>query len=98
MNNFLNTGLALAVIDAYSYSMNEILDLLEQHVLSLLEETDALRRENARLQRDLTEKTGLLAEEKSALQEALAQEKAARETAAERINALLQRLTERKPE
>ncbi|CAK7037240.1 MAG: hypothetical protein DELT_00618 [Desulfovibrio sp.] len=88
-------GLALDLIDAYSYSMNELLDLLEQRVLSLADEMSALQRENSQLRRDLTEKTGSLAEENLALQEALAREKAARETAAERINALLQRLTDR---
>ena len=78
--------------------MKELLDLLEERVTSLLEETDALRQENTQLQRDLAEKTGSLAEENSALREALAQERTARETAASRIDALLQRLTTRLPE
>jgi cell division septum initiation protein DivIVA len=78
--------------------MNEILDLLEQCVHSFLDEMSALRRENDQLQRDMTEKTGHLAEENASLKEAFAREKAARETAAERINALLQRLTDRMSE
>lgn len=86
------------MIDAYSYSMNETLDLLEQRVHSLLDEMNALQRENDQLRRDLTEKTGHLTEENASLKEALAREKNARETAAERINALLQRLTDRTPE
>jgi len=94
----MDYGLALALIDAYSYFMNEILDLLERRVHSLLDEMSALQREKDELRRDLTEKTGHLAEENASLKEALAQEKTARETAAERINALLQRLTERMPE
>lgn len=86
------------MIDAYSYFMNEILDLLEQRVHSLLDEMNVLQRENDQLQRDLTEKTGHLMEENASLKEALAREKTARETAAERVNALLQRLTDRMPE
>ena len=78
--------------------MNELLDLLETRVTALLDEVQALRAENEQLRRDLTEKTGPLAEENAALQEALAQEKSARETAATRIDGLLQRLTERMPE
>ena len=78
--------------------MKELLDLLDERVASLLEEAHALRQENARLQRDLTEKTGPLSEENAALKEALAQERNARETAANRIDALLQRLTKHMPE
>ena len=78
--------------------MKELLDLLEERVTSLLEETHALKQENARLRRELVEKTGPLAEENAALQEALAQERNARETAANRIDALLQRLTRHMPE
>lgn len=78
--------------------MNELLDLLEQRIQSLLDEVDALQRDNAGLRRDLTEKKGLLTEENEMLKEALAREKNAREAAAERINALLQRLSGRVPE
>lgn len=78
--------------------MNELLDLLEQRIQSLLDEVDALRRDNAGLRRDLTEKQGLLTEENEMVKEALAREKTAREAAAERINALLQRLAGRVPE
>ncbi len=78
--------------------MKELLDLLDERVTSLLEEVHVLRQENAQLQRDLSEKTGSLAEENSALREALAQERNARETAANRIDALLQRLTKHMPE
>jgi len=86
------------VIDAYSHFMKELLDLLETHVTSLMEETSALRQENAQLKRDLTEKTNSLAEENTALRDALAQERTAREAAAGRIDALLQRLTKHLPE
>lgn len=71
---------------------------MEQRVHSLLDEMNALQRENDQLRRDLTEKTGHLTDENASLKEALAREKAARETAAERISALLQRLTDRIPE
>ena len=78
--------------------MKELLDLLEERVTSLLGEVDAVRRENARLRRDLTEKAGLLAEENATLKEALAQERTARENAANRIDSLLQRLAKHMPE
>lgn len=92
------TSLAFTLIDAYSHFMKELLDLLEERVTSLVEETDALRQKNTQLQQDLAEKTGSLAEENSALREALAQERTAREAAASRIDALLQRLTKHLPE
>ncbi len=78
--------------------MKELLDVLDDRVTSLLRETDALRRENAQLRQDLTEKTGSLAEENAALQEALAQERIAKQTAVSRIDSLLQRLAEHMPE
>ncbi|GHV50552.1 hypothetical protein FACS1894168_1830 [Deltaproteobacteria bacterium] len=78
--------------------MNEILDLLEKRVIALVEEVRGLKRENARLRQELNDKIGPLAEENASLQKALAQEKSTRETAAKRIDALLQRVTERVPE
>ena len=78
--------------------MKELLDLLDERVTSLLEEVHGLRQENEQLWRDLTDKTDPLEKENAALKEALAQERTARETAAERIDALLQRLTKRMPE
>ena len=73
--------------------MKELLDLLEERVTALLDEVRALQQENAQLKQDLTDKLGPLTEENSALRDALAQEQTARETAANRIDALLQRLT-----
>jgi cell division protein ZapB len=78
--------------------MKELLDLLEERVTSLLGEVDAVRQENTRLRQDLTEKAGLLAEENATLKEALAQERNARESAANRIDALLQRLAKHTPD
>lgn len=78
--------------------MKELMDLLEERVISLVEEMDALRRENVQAKQDLAEKTGSLEEENAALREALSQERAARETAARRIDALLQRLAKYLPE
>ena len=78
--------------------MKELLDMLEERVTSLMEEMHALRLDNERLQRDLAEKTGPLAEENATLKEALSQERTAKETAANRIDALLQRLTKHMPE
>lgn len=72
--------------------------MLEERVSSLMEEAHALRQENKELKQDLTDKTGPLADENSALREALAQERTARETAANRVDALLQRLTQHIPE
>ncbi len=78
--------------------MKELLDVLDERVASLLREIDALRQENAQLRQGLAEKTGSLAEENAALQEALAQERIAKQTAASRIDSLLQRLAEHMPE
>lgn len=78
--------------------MKELLDLLDERVGSLLRETDALRQENAQLRQNLAERTGSLAEENTVLQEALAQERAAKEMAANRIDSLLQCLAKHMPE
>ena len=78
--------------------MKELLDLLDERVTSLLEEVHGLRQENEQLWQDLTDKIDPLEKENAALKEALAQERTAKETAAERIDALLQRLTKRTPE
>ncbi len=78
--------------------MKELLDLLDERVTSLLEEVHGLRRKNEQLRQDLAGKIGPLEKENATLKEALAQERAAKETAAERIDTLLQRLTKRMPE
>ncbi len=78
--------------------MKELLDLLDERVTSLLEEVHGLRRENEQLRHDLTDKTDPLEKENAMLKEALAQERTAKETAAERIDGLLQRLTKRMSE
>ncbi len=78
--------------------MKELLDLLEERVTALLQETQALRQENETLRRELSDKTAPLAEENRSLHDALAQEQAIKETAAKRIDALLLRITERIPE
>lgn len=78
--------------------MKELLDLLEERVTALLEEVRSLRLENDQLRRDLADKIAPLAEENASLQEALLQEQITRETAADRIDALLRRLSEHKPE
>ena len=75
--------------------MKEILDRLDECVTSLLREVDVLRRENEDLRREMTEQTVPLTSENQALRDALAQEKASREAAASRIDALLERLTTR---
>lgn len=73
--------------------MKELLDLLENHVTSLMEATNTLQQENIQLKQDIVKKTESLAEENAALREALVQERTAREAAAGRIDVLLQRLT-----
>ena len=75
--------------------MKELLDQLETRITSLLDENRALQQENEQLRRDSADKLAPLAEENRALQEALAQERAAKDEAAGRIDALLQRLTGR---
>lgn len=75
--------------------MKELLDQLEDRVSALLDETRALRRENEQLRQDLAERTAPLTEENRALQDALTLERDAKEVAAKRIDALLQRLTGR---
>lgn len=74
--------------------MKELLDLLEERVTALIDEVRDLRRDNAQMKQELKEKIDSLAEENSALRDTLAQEQNTRETAASRIDALLQRLTE----
>lgn len=78
--------------------MNELLDLLEERVTALLGEVRSLRLENNQLRRDLADKIAPLTEENASLKEALDQEQTTRETAARRIDALLRRLSEHKPE
>lgn len=78
--------------------MKELLDLLDEGVTSLMEEVRTLRRENNQLRQDMAELTGPLTEENAALHKALAEEQNTRETAVQRIDALLQRLTDRIPE
>ncbi len=78
--------------------MKELLDALDERVTTLLGEIDSLRQENIQLRQDLAEKTAPLAEENAALQEALAQERIAKQTAVSRIDSLLQRLAEHMPE
>ena len=73
--------------------MKEILDELESRIASLLDERHALQQENKQLQRDFAEKLAPLTEENKALLGALSQERAAKDEAAKRIDALLQRLT-----
>jgi regulator of replication initiation timing len=75
--------------------MKEILDRLDERVTSLLKEVDALHRENEDLRREMAEQVAPLASENQALRDALAREKASREAAASRIDALLERLTTR---
>lgn len=75
--------------------MKELLDQLEYRITSLLEEKYALQQENEQLRRDSAEKLAPLVEENRALQEALSQERAAKDEAAKRIDGLLQRLTGR---
>ena len=78
--------------------MKELLDLLEERIGGLLEETHSLRLENDRLRQELATGTSSLTEENHALRDALAQEQTVRETATHRIDALLLRLKERLPE
>lgn len=73
--------------------MKELLDLLEERVGALMDEVQILQRENVQMKQNLADITGPLTEENSALRDALAQEQSARETAASRIDTLLQRLT-----
>lgn len=75
--------------------MKELLDQLENRIASLLDERHALQRENEQLRRDSADKLAPLAEENRVLQDALTQERAAKDEAARRIDALLQRLTGR---
>ena len=75
--------------------MKELLDQLENRIASLLDERHALQRENEQLRRDSADKLAPLTEENRVLQDALAQERAAKDEAARRIDALLQRLTGR---
>jgi len=78
--------------------MKELLDLLDERVTSLLEEVHGLRQENEQLQQDLMDIIDPLEKENAMLKEALAQERTAKETAVERIDALLRRLTKPMPE
>ena len=78
--------------------MKELLDLLEERVTSLMEEVHALRQENTQLRQALEDQSTSLAEENTVLREALSQEHTVREMAANRIDALLQRLTRQMPE
>ena len=72
--------------------MKELLDLLEERVASLLVETHTLRQENERLRRELQESAAPLAEENTTLRAALTEERSVRETAVQRIDALLHRI------
>jgi cell division septum initiation protein DivIVA len=78
--------------------MKELLDLLEERVSVLLEETRTLRQENKRLLLELTNTSASLKEENRMLREALAREQSVKETATQRIDARLSRLKERLPE
>jgi len=78
--------------------MKELLDLLEEHVTSLMKEAHALRQENTQLRQELADKTVHLMEENTMLREELSQEHTVREMAANRIDTLLQRLTKQSPE
>ncbi len=78
--------------------MKELLDLLDERVTSLLEEVHGLRRKKEQLLQDMADKIDPLEKENAMLKEALAQERTTRETAAERIDTLLQRLTKHMPE
>lgn len=75
--------------------MKELLDRLENRITSLLDERNALQQENEQLRRDSADKLAPLVEENRELQETLTQERTAKEEAARRIDALLQRLTGR---
>ncbi len=77
--------------------MKELLDLLEERITRLLEETNGLRLENDRLRQELASGASL-GEENRTLRDALAQEVSVRETATRRIDELLSRLKERIPE
>ncbi|MDL2272594.1 cell division protein ZapB [Desulfovibrio sp. OttesenSCG-928-I05] len=78
--------------------MKELLDTLEARVSSLLDERDLLRRENETLREELERAEGPLREELDSLREELDREKAVREVATQRIDALLLRVKERIPE
>lgn len=78
--------------------MKELLDMLEARVASLLDERDHLRQEIETLRGELERAEGPLQEEVSSLREELAREKAVREVATQRIDALLLRVKERIPE
>ena len=72
--------------------MKELLDLLDERVASLMQEVDVLRQENTNLRREMAEQAAPLVSENQTLRDALSQEKAVREAAAGRIDALLNRL------
>lgn len=80
--------------------MEELLDMLETRVLSLLDERDRLQAEIDTLRGELEREQagGPLREKITELQAELAREQVVREVAAQRIDALLLRVRERIPE
>lgn len=78
--------------------MKELLDTLEAKIVALLEERDSLHRELGELRGEQARAVEPLRQEIASLKEELATEQAVRETATQRIDALLLRVKERIPE
>lgn len=84
---------ALAFIEGNAYlQAMELLDLLEQRVNTLLAEQARLREENAGLREKVSSGFVKMVAENRALKAALEEERSARQTVVDRIDALLLRL------
>ena len=86
-------GLAFPMGNGYLLDM-ETLNLLEQRVLSLLDEVERLRVENARLRDEVESGLSNLAKENQMLKDSLDEEQRTRSAVLGRLDALLLRLNE----
>lgn len=73
----------------------ELLNQLESRITELLDQLDALQKENAVLREQLTNEINTVAEENARLSQELEQERQRNNEAAERVEAIMGRLRER---
>ncbi len=78
--------------------MNELLDQLEAKMIGLMDQCEALRRDNDMLRQEFDRTLTPLRQEVETLREELARERSVREATTQRIDALLLRVKERIPE